>query len=164
VSQEVGPCKKTLEDILGRQVEMFCYPAGRYDANAIRALQEAGYRGARTVRMLATWPTPKTFEMPTTLQAYPHEPFTYLKNIARAQSCESLRSYFVQMRHLGSWVELGKSLFDAVLKDGGVWHLYGHSCEIENLGLWDGLRELLDYVCQLDGVRYVPNCALLQPS
>lgn len=164
LGREVRPCKDVLEDILGKPVEMFCYPAGRYDANAVRALQEAGYRGARTVRMLATRPTFNPFEMPTTLQVFPHAPFTYLKNVARARSLESLQSCFVQMPRLGSWVELAKRLFDAVLEDGGVWHLYGHSWEIERLGLWDGLRELLDYVCRRDAVRYVPNCALLQPQ
>lgn len=161
--QEVGPCKEVLEDILGRPVEMFCYPRGRYDTNTVRAVQGAGYKGARTVRMLATWPTFDPFKMPTTLQAFPHAPFTYLKNVARARSLESLQSCFVQMPRLGSWVELGKRLFDQVLRDGGVWHLYGHSWEIEKLGLWDGLRELLDYVARRDAVRYVPNCALLQP-
>lgn len=164
VSQEVRPCKHVLEDILGKQVEMFCYPCGRYDTNAVRALQEAGYRGARTVRMLATRPTFNPFEMPTTLQAFPHAPFTYLKNVTRARSVESLQSCFVQMPRLGSWVELGKRLFDEVLEDGGVWHLYGHSWEIQMLALWDGLRELLDYVCRRDAVRYVSNCALLQPQ
>jgi len=164
VSREVKPCKQVLEDILGRQVEMFCYPGGRYDTNVVRALQEAGYRGARTVRMLATRPTFNPYEMPTTLQVFPHAPFAYLKNVVRARSLESLHSCFVQMPRLGSWVELGKRLFDAVLKDGGVWHLYGHSWEIDRLDLWGGLRELLDYVCQRDGVRYVPNYALLLPQ
>jgi hypothetical protein len=71
---------------------------------------------------------------------------------------------FVQMPRLGSWVELGKRLFDAVLEDGGVWHLYGHSWDIEMLRLWEGLRDLLDYVCRREAVRYVSNCALLQPQ
>jgi peptidoglycan/xylan/chitin deacetylase (PgdA/CDA1 family) len=164
VGREVRPCKDALEDILGKQVEMFCYPGGRYDANVVRALQEAGYRGARTVRMLATRPTSSPFEMPTTLEVFPHGPFTYLKNVARARSLESLQSFFVQMPRLGSWVELAKRLFDAVLEDGGVWHLCGHSWQIERLDLWGGLRELLDYVCRRDAVRYVPNCALLQPQ
>jgi len=161
---EVGPCKEVLEDILGKQVEMFCYPHGRYDTNAVRALQEAGYRGARTVRMLATRPTLNPFEMPTTLQAVPHAPLTYLKNVIRAHSLESLQSYVVQMPRLGNWVELGKRLFDAVLENGGVWHLYGHSWEIERLGLWNDLRELFDYVCRREAIQYVPNCALMEPQ
>jgi len=154
LGQEVRPCKGVLEDILGKQVEMFCYPRGRYDVNSIRALQAAGYRGARTVRMLATRPTFNPFEMPTTLQVYPHVPVNYLKNVARAPSLESLQSFIVQGRRLGSWVALGKRLFDEVLKNGGIWHL-------ERLRLWDGLR---DYVCGRAGVRYVRNCALLQPQ
>lgn len=160
---EVRPCKEVLEDILGKRVQMFCYPRGRYDANAVRAVQQAGYSGARTVRMLATRQTFNAFEMPTTLQVFPHAKLTYLKNVARTRSLESLKSFLVQMPRLGDWVELGKRLFDSVLEDGGIWHLYGHSWEIERLGLWDGLRELLEYVCRRDAVRYVPNCALLQP-
>jgi len=163
VCQEVRPCKDVLEDILGKRVEMFCYPRGRYDTNVIRTLQGAGYRGARTVRMLAIRPTFDPFEMPTTVQVFPHAPFTYLKNALRARSLDSLQSCISQMAHLRSWVELGKRLFDAVLENGGVWHLCGHSWEIEQLGLWDDLREILEYVCRRDGVRYVSNCALLQP-
>lgn len=161
LAQEVEPCKKILEDVLGREVEMFCYPCGRYDANTVRALQNFGYKGARTVRMLATRPTFNRFEMPTTLQAFPHVPLTYLKNVARACTLESWQSCVVQIPRLGRWVDLGKRLFDSVSQNGGIWHLYGHSWEIERLGLWGDLREILDYVCRHDGVQYVPNSALL---
>ncbi len=162
--QEVGPCKPILEDIIGREVRMFCYPRGRYDASVVRALQEAGYWGARTVRMLATRLASSPFEMPTTLQIFPHPPFTYLKNVASAQRLESWQTCLVQMPRLGSWLELGKRLFDAVLEKGGIWHLYGHSWEVERLGLWDDLREILDYVGGREGVSYVPNCALVQTT
>jgi peptidoglycan/xylan/chitin deacetylase (PgdA/CDA1 family) len=161
LAQEVGPCKRILEDVLGKEVAMFCYPRGRYDANTVRALQNSGYKGARTVRMLATRPTFNAFEMPTTLQVFPHAPFTYFKNVAHARSLESLQSCFVHMPRLGSWLDLGKRLFDSVLENGGIWHLYGHSWEIERLGLWGELREILDYVSRHDGVQYLPNSALL---
>ena len=160
---EVRPCKRILEDVLGKEVEMFCYPHGRYDANVVRALQDAGYKGARTVRMLATRPTFEPFEMPTTLQVFPHARFTYLKNVARARSFESLQSLLVHLPRVRSWLQLGKRLFDAVLEKGGVWHLFGHSWEFEQLGLWDDIREIFDYVCRRNGVRYVPNCESLRP-
>ena len=163
LKQEVRPCKYVLEDVLGTKVEMFCYPRGRYDANVVRAVQEAGYGGARTVRMLATRTAFHPFEMPTTLQAFPHGPLTYVKNVARGRSLESLQLLLLQVPRVRNWLALGKRLFDAVLENGGVWHLFGHSWEIEQLGLWNDLREILDYVCRRDGVRYVPNCELLQP-
>jgi peptidoglycan-N-acetylglucosamine deacetylase len=161
LAQEVGPCKVLLEDIIGREVRMFCYPRGRYDARVVRALQEAGYHGARTVRMLATRPTFAPFEMPTTLQIFPHRPFTYLKNVASTRRFESLQTCLLQMPRLGSWLELGKRLFDVVLEKGGIWHLCGHSWEVERLGLWDDLREILDYVGRREVVSYVPNSALV---
>jgi hypothetical protein len=77
--------------------------------------------------MLATRPTFDPFQMPTTLQIFPHLPSAYLKNVARARKLESLQTYLLQMARLGSWLELGKRLFDEVLEKGGIWHLYGHS-------------------------------------
>ena len=160
---EISPCKPILEEILGREVRMFCYPRGRYDASVVRAVQDAGYWGGRTSRMLATQPGFNPFEMPTTLQIYPHPPLTYLKNVVNALKFESLQTCLVQMPRLGSWLELGKRLFDTVLERGGIWHLSGHSWEVEKLGLWNDLREILDYVGQREGVSYVPNCGLVPP-
>jgi len=154
---EVGPCKSILEDILGTAVRMFCYPCGRYDSNVVRALKEAGYCGARTVRMLATRPDFNPFEMPTTVQIFPHLQSAYLRNVARARKLEGWQVYLLHRSRLGDWLELGKRLFDSVWQNGGIWHLYGHSWEIDALNLWDGLREILDYVCCRQEAAYLSN-------
>jgi peptidoglycan/xylan/chitin deacetylase (PgdA/CDA1 family) len=162
LAREVDPCKPTLEGILGAEVRMFCYPCGRYDSNVVRALKDAGYCGARTVRMLATRLAFNPFEMPTTLQIFPHPRFSYLRNIARARKLEGLQVYLAQRESLGDWIELGKRLFDSVLQNGGIWHLYGHSWEIEERGLWKDLGTILDYVSKRKGVMYVSNGELLR--
>jgi len=87
-----------------------------------------------------------------------------LKNVARARSLESLQSGLVHIPQLGNWLELGKSLFDRVMENGGIRHLFGHSWEIEKLGLRNDLCEMLDYVSRRETVSHVPNCALLQPQ
>jgi peptidoglycan/xylan/chitin deacetylase (PgdA/CDA1 family) len=46
--------REALEARLDRQVRFFCYPSGRYDANAVRALQQYGYWGAVTTEYGAT--------------------------------------------------------------------------------------------------------------
>lgn len=158
---EIAPCKPALEDILGTEVGMFCYPRGRYDAKVMRALEGAGYSGARTVRMLATSLEFNPFEMSTTLQAFPHRTSSYLKNIARARF-RGIQSCFAYRSSLGNWIELGKKIFDSVLENGGVWHLYGHSWEIEELNLWSELEKMLDYVSGREGVTYVSNGELLR--
>lgn len=158
---EIGSCKPILEDIVGCEVGMFCYPRGRYDASVLRVVKKAGYRGARTVRMLATRLEFNPFEMPTTLQAFPHAKSTYLKNLMRARM-KGLRVCLSHRSDLENWLRLGKNLFDSVLENGGMWHLYGHSWEIDQLGLWDSLQEILAYVSRRDSVMYVTNGELLR--
>jgi len=162
ITKEVAPCKPMLEDILKKEVRMFCYPWGRYDSNVVRALRRAGYSGARTVRMLATGLEFNSFEMPTTVQMFSHAKSSYVRNALRAGRVEGLQACLAHRKRLGNWFELSKTLFDSVMEKGGIWHLYGHSWEIDELGLWDDLRKILDYVCRREGVTYVPNSELLR--
>jgi peptidoglycan-N-acetylglucosamine deacetylase len=101
------------------------------------------------------------YEMPVTLQAYPHSVTGYLKNLGRNRDPQALVTYMTRLRRAASWVDLGKRFFDEVMQHGGIWHLYGHSWEIEELGLWGALRELLTYVANRDGVTYGTNGPLL---
>lgn len=157
IDREVGICKQMLEEILGREVSMFCYPRGRHNRYVQQSVKKAGYQGARTTQMLAVRLAFGQFEMPTSVQAYPHVKLTYVKNLAKRGMIRGLHEYIAHFSRLDSWVEIGRKLFDLVLLEGGVWHLYGHSWEIEQLGIWDDLREILDYVCKRDGVTYLSN-------
>jgi hypothetical protein len=102
--------------------------------------------------------------MPTTIQISRHCRSTYIKNVARGRTLEGLQACLSNVTKLGNWLELGKSLFDSVFENGGIWHLYGHSQEIEDLGLWKELEEILDYVAKRKGVTYLPNCKLIPNS
>jgi peptidoglycan/xylan/chitin deacetylase (PgdA/CDA1 family) len=154
---EVRGCKERLEEILGERLDSFCYPLGRFSGRVQQRLRIAGFHAARTTRMLAINPNFDPFEMPTTLQVYPHDVFTYFKNLAKALDIGGICRYSLRFRRLTSWLDLGRRLFDLVLRDGGIWHLYGHSWEIEELGLWRELEELLDYVSNQRGVTYLSN-------
>lgn len=162
LAQEVDSCRPIMEDILGAKVEMFCYPQGRYDSATLCALQRCGYLGARTVRMFSISRGFDPFRTPTTLQAFPHVATTYLKNILRGRKLDSMRLLLAQRGKTANWVTLAKSLFDSVLQDGGVWHLYGHSWEVQELGLWKELGDVLEYVSNRPGVQYVTNAQLIR--
>jgi hypothetical protein len=111
--------------------------------------------------MLSTGLDFDPFEMPTSVQVFPHGRSSYVRNTARSRKLECLQTLLVHSARLGNWLELGKKLFDSVLQKGGIWHLYGHSWELSKLGLWRELEELLDYVSGHQDVIYVPNCELL---
>ena len=158
----VGTCKAIHEDNLGQRIRMFCYPRGRYTGLVVQALKRAGYEGARTVRLLATDTRYSPFDLPTTTQVYPHTRVEYLRNIAKARKLGRLHDYVTRLGLGDDWVEIGKKLFDRVLHEGGIWHLWGHSWEIDQLGLWDEFAQMLDYVCRRQDVLYVNNSDLPQ--
>jgi peptidoglycan-N-acetylglucosamine deacetylase len=154
---EVRGCKHLLEQTLGEKVLMFCYPNGHFDAGVVQQVRDAGYKGARTTRMLSLETELLPFEMSTTVQAFPHPVTSYMRNLGKARNVRGLRMYAAHWRRRRSWVDLGKQLFDEVLKYGGIWHLYGHSWEIDQLALWDQLGELFDYVSNREGIAYLTN-------
>ena len=161
LTREIGECKIVLQQILGAEITMFCYPKGRFNAEVVSAVRRAGYRGARSTQMLTSSSAFDRFAMPTTLQAYPHGRSNYVRNLARLGAVRVLLQSIPDLVRFQDWLELGKAKFDRVLRKGGVWHLYGHPWEIEKLGLWAQLKEMLEYVSNRGGVQYVTNGRLL---
>ena len=162
LTREVVECKQVLEDILGREVPSFAYPKGRGNSEVATQLRQTGYRSARGLRMLSLSCNFPPFEMPVTIQAYPHSWTGYAKNLIRRGAIVTLSKSLPQIGRARNWVELGKALFDRALREGGAWHLLGHSWETEKIGGWSELEEMLDYVSGQDGVRYLTNGQLAQ--
>jgi peptidoglycan/xylan/chitin deacetylase (PgdA/CDA1 family) len=161
LTREIGECKAVLQQILGMQITMFCYPKGRFNTEVVKEVQRAGYRGARSTQMLSSSSAFDRFAMPTTVQAYPHRRSNYVRNLVRLGAVGALFQSVPDLVQFQDWLELGKAKFDRVLRKGGVWHLYGHPWEIEKLGLWAQLKEMLEYVNNRGGVQYVTNGQLL---
>jgi len=152
---EIAGSKSELEQLIGRRVRLFCYPIGRYNPEIVGEVERAGYDGARTIRMLCTQANFDCLQVPTTLQAYRHPPSAYMRNLLRRGRVRELVNYCVSLRDCTSWVELGCRLFDRALREGGIWHLYGHSWEIDEHGLWGELKQMLEYVAGRAEIRYV---------
>lgn len=161
LTREVEFCKEHLENLLGDPVRMFAYPRGKYTNMVIRSVKRAGYAGARTTQMLAHNLAFNPYRMPTTVHVYPHSASVYVRNAIRAADFAGAWKYLVHLRQARSWVELSKALFDHMLQRGGIWHLYGHSWEVDELRLWNDLEEILDYVSCRPGVLYLTNVAAL---
>jgi peptidoglycan/xylan/chitin deacetylase (PgdA/CDA1 family) len=160
--REISECKRVLQQILGTEVIMFCYPKGRFNGEVVEAVRHAGYRGARGTQMLASSSTFHRFAIPITVQAFPHRRSNYVRNLVRLGEVRALLESILNLVRFKDWLALGKASFDRVLRDGGVWHLYGHPWEIEKLGLWAQLEEMLEYVSNRSGVLYVTNGQLLE--
>lgn len=143
--QEVAESKKQLEDILGKPCSVFCFPGGSYGRIHFRMLREAGFVAARTVELLS-FDHPRTRDgiavIPTTMQAYPHRTVSYLGNAAKRFSVEALSNLLHGGRRK-SWPAFAGVLLRRAADLGGVFHLWGHSWEIEETGQWQALDQTL---------------------
>ncbi len=148
--QEIQAGKTELEDIIGREVRSFCYPGGRYDREHVDMVRDAGFVVARTVRRYSASASP-LLEMPTTAAAC-----RLRRDVFTVLGMHSFR-LAPATRSLWSWDVLALELFDRVLATGGVFHLWGHSWQVEGFRDWDRLTRVLAHISRRPGVSYVDN-------
>ena len=73
------------------------------------------------------------------------------------QNCQGIRELKLPLTSYFSWVALAKATFDHVRQSGGIWHLWGHSWEIEKYGMWNDLEEVLSYIANREDILYLTN-------
>jgi peptidoglycan-N-acetylglucosamine deacetylase len=146
--QAVGS-KDWLEDLTGKPCQVFCFPRGRHFPRHLHLIRQAGFAGVRTVELLSTrFPVRREglTVLPTTVQAFPHGRLTYLKNALKRRRIMTL--WTVAARAAGmDWARMAEQLLKRVAEHGGVFHLWGHSWEIDSLQMWTQL----DHVFRLAG-------------
>lgn len=148
--EEILGSKQYLEKILGTEVKMFCYPYGKFARQTKTTLKDAGFLGARTTKGFQILLPDDLFRFGTTLRVFP-------------------RKYFQQILKLRlsplvflSWSRLAKGLFDYALKNGEIYHLWGHSWEIEKYKMWKELEEVFEYIAHRKDILYLTNSQALE--
>jgi len=150
--EEIRGSKAYLEDLLGREVTMFCFPRGKYDGRIIELVKEAGFTGARTVEAFTFLVPSDPFSLGTTLQVFPF-PFNVTdrgkinlhQNILYPffRACRPLREIRSPVKGYLSFQGVAHVTLKHAEKIRGVWHLWGHSWEIEQFRMWRNLEKIL---------------------
>jgi peptidoglycan/xylan/chitin deacetylase (PgdA/CDA1 family) len=148
--REIVDGKVELEQTLGTPLRSFCYPGGEYADEHPAMVREAGFVIGRTVERGVTAPTPP-YEMATTTHAYRH--LVDGKMALRLAGGNRL----LAARYFWNWDVMAIAQFDLMLATGGVFHLWGHSWEVEKNGDWARLERVFAHIARRPGVRYVDN-------
>lgn len=144
--EEVLSGKAFIETLLGRAIQGFCYPGGFYTSDIKRIVSAAGYDYGRTTVNLCVGMFGDPFEMPTTLQFYPRFGVRNLKSFARyGQFAARLPALSAVIRVQSLTLAMQK-LLNVARRHGGYLHLWGHSWEIDELGLWRQLEDVFKYL------------------
>jgi hypothetical protein len=138
--------KQQLEDQLGQAVAGFCYPGGAYTAAHSAMVRAAGFEYARTTMNLRFDPGESRFEIPTTIQFYPHPRAVYARNFLRG-GCwtERTTGLGLALQHK-NWLERVYALFDHACQHDTTFHVWAHSGDIDQLHAWADLERFFVYV------------------
>lgn len=161
VEKEVVHGKRGLEDLLGCPVTSFAYPGGKYNRPIRDIVARSGFHRARTTRFLHLGRPTDIFQIHTTWICGLMSDFVSFRHMILRKNLSSLPMY-ARVRRLGqSWAELACRLFDVIHQSGdGIFHLWGHSWEIEQNNDWDNLEEVFEHVSRRSGVQYASNGAI----
>lgn len=169
--EEIIGSKQWLEDVLGTAVTAFCYPRGAHNATVRQIVREAGFALGRTTQAYQIAPAADAFALPTTVQLYPF-PARPLPAVALprglaarwqplAQALHAQPALLLRPTALRGWPALATHWLQRANAHEGIWHLWGHSWEIDRYDLWDDLQTLLQRLSQHPRARFVTNSALI---
>lgn len=140
--REIEEGKRRLEEVVEKKVFSFAYPNGEVNQFVKQLAGMAGFKYARTTSLFAVRVGDKLLA-PTTIHAYNHHPLIYFQHGLR-------RKLFYQLlkekRFVLDWEKLAISSLNSCLESGGIFHLWGHSWEIEERGDWRKLERVLAYI------------------
>jgi peptidoglycan/xylan/chitin deacetylase (PgdA/CDA1 family) len=160
---ELLTSKEKLEEIVSNEIISFCYPDGKYNQKVIDCVKKSGYVGARTTSLFRTH-IMDPYLMGTTLQAVDRILLSKGKQLITSDD-RGLGNHLLSSGNIfKNWASLAISSFDYVLKNGGIWHLWGHSKEIEDNDDWEQLDLVLNYVSKhgkANNVEFLTNGEIL---
>jgi peptidoglycan/xylan/chitin deacetylase (PgdA/CDA1 family) len=150
--EEIMRSKHELEAIVGKRIVGFCYPRSRYDERIKNLVVQAGYEYARVVDDFSfSIISSGEFEVKTTLEA--HRRSLISRDTAKRVASDFRIAKY--LRDFGKWDLLAIRVFDHCWKNGNVFHLWGHSWDIEKSRDWGRLDRVLDYVSKRDATEYL---------
>lgn len=158
--EEIKKGKSELENIIGKRITAFCFPGGRYKKIHLQMIKEEGFLFSRTTGFMRI----KNIKdinnnlLHTTIQLYPHKPFTYFISAAKRMDIEGFKLIFENFKWCHDWNKLSRNLLYKSKIINGTFHLWGHSWEIEELNLWGALESFLkDLVAENDKIIFCTN-------
>lgn len=164
-SRQIVDGKRELEQILGQPVAGFCYPGGAYSNRHCRMVATAGFSYARTTSNLYGKTMLDPLRMPTTVQLYPHGRRVFLTNYVRRLDWGTRGGLLWQALSADGLALRLQAMLDAVLRSGGVFHLWGHSYELDEFDGWHLLERFLHYAAKrIPQSDRVSNGALALPG
>lgn len=154
---EISESKTILQNQLGRKIDAFCYPGGKYSERDINLVKQSGFLFGRTTRLFHITPDIQPFLLDTSVQVYNHSSATLVKHCMKNTFFLPIIQNPFFSKGNRNFPKQAEILFDRILTNGGVFHLWGHSWEIDEYDLWKDLEVVLKMLAFNQGAVYLNN-------
>ena len=146
--KEILEGKQRLEEISGRKLLSFSYPYGKYNNRIIKLVANAGFTIGRTTQLFCR-NGKDPFRTGTTVCSSDLSFIAYIKH--SLYSIDPCLFRFLMTNNLcfKKWSEIAIRTLDFIVRNGGIWHLWGHSWEIDYNNDWGRLEDVFRKVNKL---------------
>ena len=162
VLYELVESKRILENISGEPVVSLAYPKGKFNSTIQPWVAAAGYKLARTTMAFRTEVRFASLSMPVSFQLFPHPPSVHIRHALKENNLRGIKNWYRLWRMENDLIKLSELMLKYVLECGGIFHVWGHSKEIEEFGLWGLLEAVCSRVAHQRGVLYLTNSQILE--
>ena len=146
---EIVESKKYLEKLLRKKITSFCYPYGDYNLQVEKLVEKVGFTHARTTKRYC-FQKQNTYSIDTSFHTFTHaRDIHHIINFSKF----NLMKIFTYR----NWDVLAMDLFDNCLRTGSMFHIWGHSWEIEKNNDWKKLEKVFMHISKRKNVDYVTN-------
>jgi len=159
--RELLESRDALENMLGEPVTSFCYPEGKLRPGVAQLVRAAGYTLARTTWAFRNRLAFDPLLMPVSMQLYAHSPAVLARHALLEGNMAGLFDWITRLGRISDPPGLAGRMLSEIRRRGGVLHIWGHSWELENCGLWPLLDQVLDTIARQQGVEYLTNAGVL---
>jgi len=120
--REIIGGKSILKAVLNKEITKFCYPRGYYNEEIKQLVRLAGFKEARTTKVLYT-NVDDPFETNTSVHIYNRKEYGD-----------------------DGWMKVALEMLDKTKYENGIYHLWSHSWEIDKYDWWEPLEQLFKII------------------
>jgi hypothetical protein len=101
----------------------------------------------------------------TTIQVVNQPLFTYIRNNIKRKKLDQIIYFISKINiHKIQLVKIAELYISKIIEKGGIFHIWGHSWEIEQNGLWAQLEDIFKILYIINNVKYLTNSELVDKS
>lgn len=160
--------KDYLSKLLNKEVKSFCFPFGRYSNESVEIAQKYFQLGRIVSPNFSLGIFEDNFLLHTSMQVCSHsKEITAMLNSANFNQGSISNIVMPKINKLNfyskdiyKWSDIAKVIFSTIKDMNGVFHLWGHSWEIEKQNLWYELKVFLDFVALQEDIEFLDNSEL----